>query len=127
MKVGVESFDNAATGSRVTTGGVVSTVNVTGELLPSGFLSELSWVARAGYVPSASAFASPDSHAPRVPIAVAVDTCTFAELKMWTTTDVLSLAVPVKDGVVSFDGVGGVFRVTTGEAVLTVNVTVELL
>jgi hypothetical protein len=39
----------------------------------------------------------------------------------------VSLALPVNDGVVSFDGDGGLFNVTVGEAVLTTNVTLLLL
>jgi hypothetical protein len=42
---------------------------------------------------------------------------------MSTVTAVVSLAEPVKDGVVSFDGDSGWFNVTVGEAVSTVNVT----
>ena len=38
----------------------------------------------------------------------------------------MSLAVPVKDGVVSLDGDAGCFRVTVGEAVSTVNVLTAL-
>jgi len=40
---------------------------------------------------------------------------------------VVSLAVPVKDGVVLLDGVSGWFRVTVGGAVLTVKVTGALV
>jgi hypothetical protein len=46
---------------------------------------------------------------------------------MWTTTFVVSLAMPVKGGVVSFEGDGGWFRVTVGELVSTTKVTGELL
>jgi hypothetical protein len=46
---------------------------------------------------------------------------------MWTTTWVWSLASPLKDGFVLFDGDGGPVSVTVGEAVLIVNVTLLLL
>src|SRR5664280_45776 len=42
---------------------------------------------------------------------------------MSIVTVVMSLAVPVNDGVRSFEGEGGRFSVTVGEAVSTVNVT----
>jgi hypothetical protein len=41
-------------------------------------------------------------------------------------TSSVSLALPVKDGVVSFDGDGGWLKVTVGAEVLTVKVTVLL-
>src|SRR5271168_320655 len=46
---------------------------------------------------------------------------------MWTTTGVVSLAVPVKDGALLFDGDVGWLSVTVGDAVLTMNVTAALL
>ena len=42
---------------------------------------------------------------------------------MWTMTGVLSLADPLKDGAVLFDGDGGAFKVTVGDVVSTVKVT----
>src|SRR5438128_1517698 len=42
---------------------------------------------------------------------------------MWMTTEVVSLAVPVNDGVVSLEGDFGWANVTVGEAVSTVKVT----
>ena len=42
-------------------------------------------------------------------------------------TGVVSLAVPVNDGVVLSDGDSGGFNVTVGAAVSTVNVTGELV
>ncbi len=42
---------------------------------------------------------------------------------MWTTTGVVSVASPLKDGLVLFDGEVIDFRVTLGEAVLMVNLT----
>jgi hypothetical protein len=46
---------------------------------------------------------------------------------IWTVTGLVSLAVPVKDGVALLDGDLGEFNVTVGAAVLTVNVTAELV
>src|SRR5438309_681189 len=46
---------------------------------------------------------------------------------MSTVTVSVSLALPANEGVVSFDGVFGWFRVTVGEAVLTTNVIALLL
>jgi hypothetical protein len=46
---------------------------------------------------------------------------------MWTTTDVVAVAVPLNAGVVFFEGVGGSPKVTVGEVVSTTNVTAELL
>jgi len=60
-------------------------------------------------------------------VAMALETSAFAELKMCTTTSVVSVAVPVKDGVVSLDGDAGLFNVTVGEAVSTIKDTVRLL
>ena len=42
---------------------------------------------------------------------------------IWTVTGVVSLAVPVNDGVVSLEGETGGSNVTAGELVSTVNVT----
>ncbi|MCW3028078.1 MAG: hypothetical protein JWN81_1289 [Solirubrobacterales bacterium] len=46
---------------------------------------------------------------------------------MWTTTWVVSLALPLKDGFVLFDSDGGPVSVTVGEAVLIENSTVALV
>jgi hypothetical protein len=46
---------------------------------------------------------------------------------MAIVTGVVSLANPVKDGVVSLEGDFGWFSVTSGDAVLTVNVTGSLV
>ena len=46
---------------------------------------------------------------------------------MWTTTGVVSLPVPLNDGVLLFDGDVGWFSVTVGDAVLTTKVTAALL
>jgi hypothetical protein len=46
---------------------------------------------------------------------------------MLTVTVVVSLASPLNDGLVLFDGDAGLFNVTVGEAVLTANVTLLLL
>src|SRR5438128_11270645 len=59
----------------VTVGEVVSTMNVRGWLTPEGFPSELSCVATAVYWPLERAgLALPDTQAPLVPGAVALDT-----------------------------------------------------
>ena len=92
------------TAATLTTGGGV-TVNVTGVLLPAGFPRiELAWVATAVYWPAGSAgLALPDVHPARVPAAVAFETSVpfaVAPAWIWTVTGVVSLAVPVNDGVV---------------------------
>ena len=46
---------------------------------------------------------------------------------MRTITGVVSVAVPLNDGVVSFDGGPIEFNVTAGEAVMIVNVTGEVV
>jgi hypothetical protein len=91
-------------------------------LVPSGFPSELSCVAVAVYVPFESVLSLPALKAPPLGAAVALVTSRLAELKMWTTTEVVSLALPVKVGLVLLDGDFGGVRVTVGGAVLTVNV-----
>ena len=113
------------------TGGGV-TVNVTGSLLPAGFPRiELTWVAIAVYCPLARAgLALPDVQPAPVPVAVAAETTApFAVTPawIWTVTGVVSLAVPVKDGVVLLEGDGGGLKVTLGAAVSTVNVTGALV
>ena len=45
---------------------------------------------------------------------------------MWMTTEVVSLAVPVNDGVVSLEGDFGWSKVTVGELVSTVKVRASL-
>ena len=60
-------------GFSVTVGGEVSTMNVTGWLLPAGFPIALVWVASAVNVPLPSArVAWPEVQLPGVPVAVAV-------------------------------------------------------
>src|SRR5438105_2051189 len=72
---GAVLLDGDFTGSNVTVGEVVSTVNVRGSLTPEGLPSELSCVAIAVYWPFESAgLAWPDAKAPPVPVAVAVAT-----------------------------------------------------
>jgi hypothetical protein len=119
---------NEATGGA---GGGV-TVKVTGALLPVGFpRSELAWVAIAVYCPvERDGDAWPDVQPAPVPVAVAIETSvpfTVAPAWIWTVTGVVSLAVPVKDGVVLLDGDSGEFKVTLGAAVSTVNVTGALV
>ena len=64
---------------------------------------------------------------PPLGVAVAVSTSELAALKMCTTTgSVGSLALPLKVGLVFFDGVVGPSRLTVGEAVTTANETVSL-
>lgn len=118
-----------------TTAGVLAgggvTVNVTGSLQPGGFPSELSCVATAVYSPLGRVgLASPDVQPAPVPVAVAIETTvpfSVAPAWIWTVTGVMSLAVPVNDGVVLSDGVSGGSNVTVGAAVSTVNVTGELV
>jgi hypothetical protein len=74
-KLGCVSLDGETGCSSVTVGADVSTVKVTGELLPAGFPSELCWTATAVNVPFVSdGLASPEDQLPPVPVAVAVDT-----------------------------------------------------
>src|ERR1700733_9878628 len=81
LKLGLVLFVNGAAGVSVTDGRVVSTVNDTGLLLPSGFPNALAWVATAWYSPSErGALASEELHAPPVPAAVAVATSASEEL-----------------------------------------------
>jgi hypothetical protein len=67
-------FDSGlASGFSATLGDSVSTMNVTGALVPGELPIELACVAVAVYVPRGRAgVAGPDVHAPPVPIAVAV-------------------------------------------------------
>jgi hypothetical protein len=65
-----------------------------------------------------------------VPVAVAIATSvpfSVAPVWIWTVIGVVSLAVPVKAGVVLLDGDSGEFKVTLGAAVSTVNVTAALV
>src|ERR1700729_2940372 len=106
LKVGVVMFDCATGWANVTAGGSVFTVNVTGELSPALFPSELVSVANAVYV------CSPEERGALIllavktpPLGVAVASVTWLPSKrMCTTTWVVSLAVPVKDGFRLFDG-----------------------
>ena len=52
---------------------------------------------------------------------------TVAPVWIWTVTGVVSLAVPVKDGVVLLDGDSGEFKATLGAVMSTVNVTGKLV
>ena len=77
---GAVLLDGDFTGSNVTVGEVVSTTNVTGELVPAGFPSELVWLATAVYVcfPLARlGFALPEVQLPPVDVAVALETSEF--------------------------------------------------
>src|SRR2546421_11845564 len=128
---GVVSFDGDLGLFRLTVGGEVLTVNVIVLLTPGAFPSELVWVAIAVYGPLVRVgLACPELHSPPVPVAVALETSVpsaWVPLKIWTVTWVLSLPKPLKDGVVSFDGVSTGFSVTVGEAVLTSKLTGSLL
>src|SRR5438128_11208751 len=75
LKVGAVSLEGDFGSFKVTVGEVVSTMNVPGWLPPEGFPSELSCVATAVYWPLERAgLALPDTQAPLVPGAVALDT-----------------------------------------------------
>jgi uncharacterized membrane protein len=121
-------LNEAAGGACTGTGGGVI-VNVTGGLRPAGFPSELACVAIAVYWPVEMAGdAPPDVQRAPVPLAVAIETIApfvVAPVWIWTVTGVVSLAVPVKEGVVLIDGDSGELKVTVGAAVFTVNVTVS--
>src|SRR5208283_1328820 len=102
---------NDAEGGRTNAGvtaGASVTTNVTGALLPAGFPSELSCVATAVYCPLPRAgLASSEVQPAPVPVAVALETrvpLAVAPAWIWTVTGVVSLAVPLKDGVVSNEG-----------------------
>jgi hypothetical protein len=76
LKDGVVLFDGDTGWFNVTVGAAVSTVNVTGRLVPAGFPRELGWVAIAVYVCfplNKAGLASPEVQAPPVPLAVAVE------------------------------------------------------
>ena len=113
---------NEATGGvwgRAAAGG--ATVNVTGPLLPAGFSgSKLAWVATAVYCPvDRAGLALLDAHPFPVPVAAAAETIVpfaVAPAWIWTVTGVMSLAVPVKDGVMLLDGDWGEVNVTVGAA-----------
>jgi hypothetical protein len=67
---------------------------------------------------------------PAIGVAVAVaigEPVGLGPAQILTVTGVVSLAVPVKDGVLLLDGEGGVLSVTVGGAVSTTNVTWLLL
>ena len=87
-------------------------------------------MATAVYWPTGSAgLALPDVQPAPVPAAVAFETSVpfaVAPAWIWTVTGVVSLAVPLNDGVVLSDGDSGGFNVTVGAAVSTVNVTGRL-
>jgi hypothetical protein len=123
---GVVSFVRAGGAFSVTVGGAVSILNVRDSLTPSGFPSELSCLATAVYCPSARAGLAPlELQLPPVPPAVALATGEPVALGpgyIQTTTSVVSLAVPVNDGVVSLKRAGGALSVTWGEEVSIVNV-----
>jgi hypothetical protein len=123
-------LNEAAGGACTGTGGGV-TVNVAGGLRPAGFPNELSCDAIAVYCPAdRGGVALPEVQAPPVPVAVAAETIApfvVAPMWIWTVTGLVSLAVPVKDGVALLDGDLGEFNVTVGAAVFTVNVTGELV
>src|SRR5207249_4018181 len=75
VKDGVVLVEGDFRWRNVTVGEVVSTMNVRGWLTPEGFPSELSCVATAVYWPLERAgLALPDTQAPLVPGAVALDT-----------------------------------------------------
>jgi hypothetical protein len=124
---GAVTLDGDSGWSSVTVGEFVSTVKVTGGLLPVGFPSELGWYATAVYWPfDRSGVTVPEVQLPPVPAALAVDTgvpSVFVPEYTLIVTRVVSLPVPVKEGVVSLERTAGDFNVTVGGAVLTVNAT----
>src|SRR5437879_12920280 len=72
---GVVSFDGDGGWFSVTVGELVSTTNVTGELLPGELPSELGWTATAVYGPLVKAgLACPELQPPPVRPAAAVET-----------------------------------------------------
>ena len=88
------------------------------------------WVATALYCPLVRAgLALLDIQLLPLPVAVAIETTgpfAVAPAWIWTVTGVMSLAAPVKDGVVLLEGEVGEFKVTVGAAVklvFTVNKT----
>ena len=97
----------------VTVGEFVSTVNVTGRLLPVGFPRELGWYATAVYWPfDRTGVTVPEVQLPPVPVALALDrgaASVFVPAYTLMVTRVVSLAVPVKDGAVLLERKGGEF------------------
>jgi hypothetical protein len=120
-------FDGDAGPVSVTFGEAVLTTKLTGLLTPAGFPTELCWIATAVYSPLNRAVpAFPETQLPPVPEADASETTAPKDEDpswIWTVTAVVSLAVPLNDGVALFEGVGGALSVTVGEAVMIVNVT----
>jgi hypothetical protein len=128
LKEGVAFFDGEEIEFNETVGEAVLTVNLMAVLFPSGFETELDWVATAVYSPlDRAGLALPEFHVPGAFVASALETSVFEELKMWTTTGSVSLASPLKEGVVFFDGEEIEFSVTVGDAVMTVNVTGDVV
>src|SRR6202050_1691642 len=131
VKVGVVFLDGDWGWLSMTVGGLVSTSNVTGGLVPGLLPSALGCVATAVYSPSANAgLAASDFHLPPVTVAGAFATSLpsgFGPAKMCTVTGVVSLALPSNLGVLSFDGDSGRSRLTVGGLVFTTNVTTPLL
>src|SRR6202035_3250281 len=122
LKDGFVLLDGVVIELSDTPGEAVLTVNLMVLLTPCGLPRELAWVATAWYWPlEREGLAPPEFQPPGALVASALETSVFEELKMWTTTAVVSLASPLKDGVVLFDGEGIESSVTLGEAVLTVN------
>src|SRR5207248_176292 len=114
---GTDHVDRSAGGATVNG----ATVNVTGPLLPAGFPgSKLAWVATAVYCPvDRAGLALLDAQPAPVPVAVVSETIVpfaVAPAWIWTVTGVMSLAVPVKDGVMLLDGDWGEVNVTVGAA-----------
>jgi hypothetical protein len=108
---------------RVTAGETVSTMKLNRSDVPtSSVITELCWLATTVYAPSGNErLAGPDVQAPRVPVAVAVETAfglpsTFAPAKISMLSGPMSLALPVNDGVALFVRAGGAFNTTVGAA-----------
>jgi hypothetical protein len=108
---------------RVTAGETVSTMKLNRSDVPtSSLITELCWLATAVYAPSGNeGLAAPEVQAPRVPVAVAIETAfglpsTFAPAKISIVIGAMSLALPVKDGVALFVRGGSAFNTTVGAA-----------
>src|SRR5947209_7392556 len=105
----------------VTFGGTVSITKLNRSEVPtSSVFTRFRCVATAVYAPSGNeGLAAPEAQAPRVPAAVAIETgfglpSTCAPAKISMVIGVMSLALPVKDGVALLIRVGEAFNATLG-------------
>ncbi len=120
---GVRTFEGVVGVASVTVGTLVSTLKLTGELLPSSLPSELGSTAMAVYSPSFRPGAEETGpHLPDLTVAAAVAAglpVVFLPSKILTVTGSVSLAVPLNDGVGSLVGEAGPLIDTEGGLVLT--------